>query len=342
MRPFPWFSRTWFSRARPWLLEIEKYPVTGVVDWLFVVANQRRTRSPYPPLPEAQSGPDGAREKTVRHESMKRNEIHAQNEKGVLKAPAFQYPGNKILEKIAASVGNSRGYLLKNIDVAQIIGKSESTTSFWLGAFEHPHIVALFSLLEHLPVNDRHRAIDSLCRELPLLDHPRLHHDLSTVRNLQDLLRQPQGLTFLVGGSEPQRALVFSALGHSFYRIDQSHRMPIGLDVNEPSSFVPIETMLYLRGGIQGLNARHVLPRIVRSICGTNHPLLLLNGVWSAVPELRSEISKEARRRHVIVSEQQLTGDLTADRIGGNAATLISVSTCRTNPAWISLKVGAT
>jgi hypothetical protein len=270
---------------------------------------------------------------------MNKKQAHAKTDDRILRPPAFPMAGNRILEKAAASIGASRGYLLHNIDVAQIVGRSKSTTSFWLGVYDHPHLVSLICLLEHLPQQDRYRLIDELCRELPLLDHPRLRHNPYTVGMLKNLLKQETGLSLLVGGSHAQRAFVLGALGHTFCRVDHIHRMPGGLDIYGPGNLVPVETMLYLRSPIGLRNPDRLISRLFSEVVHSTHPLLLLHGVWSLAPELQTEILMLAKRRHIVVCEQQVSFNATADSESKYPLHVLSVSTSRDSSSWISVEV---
>src|SRR3569833_2927080 len=134
-----------------------------------------------------------------------------QNACEIIEPPAFPTPGNNIFERVGTAVSASRGYQMQNIEFAQIIGRSDSTTSHWFGVFDHPHIVSLFCLLEHLQSADRHRVVDSLCRELPLFEHSRLKHNPVAAAKLKNLLTQSTGLTLVVSGTEEQRTFLVSA-----------------------------------------------------------------------------------------------------------------------------------
>jgi len=221
--------------------------------------------------------------------------------------PAFHIPGNRIFERIGAAVSEARGYLLGNQAFARLIGRSESTTSHWFGVFPQPHLVSFFCLLEQLPPLDRKRVIDELCRDLPLFDHPRLKHNPIATASLKNLLKQKTGLSLLVSGTDEQRTFVLTALGHTFCRLDEQHRTAAGIDVHDPEWFVPIETLLYLKGPANSAHVSGLVRGIWPEVINTKSPLVLLNGIWSAMPELRRDILSLARRKHVIVADQQIS-----------------------------------
>lgn len=254
----------------------------------------------------------------------------------IIHPPAFPTPGNSIFERIGTAVSASRGYTLENIDFARLIGRSESTTSHWFGVSSQPHVVSCFCLLEQLPAVDRHRVVDSLCRDLPLFDHPRLRHDPVTNATLKNLLVQNAGLTVIVGGSREQRTFLINALGHTFCRIDPRHRQATGLDLHEPNWFVPVETVLYLKGSADPQHASAPVRRVWKDIIASEKPLVLLNGIWSAWPELRDDILLLAARKHVIIADQRIAISR-ADFSAEHPFHTLSVSAARENSTWIAV-----
>lgn len=272
-------------------------------------------------------------------QAMKIKHSGSKDDSGFIQPPAYPIAGNKLFERIGAAVGASRGYSLSNIEFARLMGRSESTASHWFGVYPQPHLVSFFCLLEQLAPQDRHRVLDELCRDLPLLDHPRLRHNPVTVGVLKNLVAQDVGLTLITGGTAPQRTFILTALGHAFCRTDRLHRTPAGLDLHEPSWFVPVGTLLYAtnshRPG-QTLAAIRVLWPTIRS---SKEPLILLNGIWSAAPELQKDIVALAGRKHVIVADQDV---LSAAKLAPGAAQplhTLRVSTARENLSWLVVDV---
>ena len=276
----------------------------------------------------------------AKHQSMRKQKCHVSNlASEIIRPPAFPMAGNKLFERIGAAVGASRGYSLTNIELARLIGRSESTASSWFGVYSQPHLVSWLCLLEHLPPPDRHRVVDELCRDLPLLDHPRLRHNPVTVGALKDLLAQSAGLTFVSGGTDSQRTFLLTALGHTFCRVDRRHRTPAGLDLNEPSWFVPIETLMYGRNSHRPAQSVEAIRGVWPDLRTSRNPLILLNGVWSAAPELRQDIVQLGVKKHVIVTAQNppTTTELAPD--AGPAVHLLTVSVTRENPTWLVVDV---
>ena len=258
----------------------------------------------------------------------------------IVHPPAFPIPGNKIFEGCGAAVSATRGYALDNRDFARIMGRSKSTTSHWFGVFSQPHLVAFFCLLEQLPPPDRHRVIDGFCRQLPLFDHPRLRHNPVVATTIKTLLTQATGLSLLVNGTPEQRTFLINALGHTFCRIDLRHRTATGIDLYQPDWFVPVETMLYLKGLTDAAHLRGLVRRFWPEIMRTKAPLVLLNGIWSNVPELRGDILSLAARKHVVVADQQISVPRTALQ-SEHPLHALSVSAARQNADWIAVEISA-
>ncbi len=267
-----------------------------------------------------------------------RKRRYPQSTSELVRPPAFPIPGNNIFERLGTAVSASRGYPLENIQFARLIGRSESTTSHWFGVSSQPHLVSCFCLLEQLPPQDRHRVVDGLCRELPLFEHQRLRHSPAVVATIKNLLMQNAGLTVLVGGTDEQRTFLITALGHSFCRLDPRHRNVAGIDLHDPNWFVPIETMLYLKGAAGPNQVSGLVRRIWPEIIGTKEPVILLNGIWAAMPELRNDILALAARRHVILADQQISVSRVTKQVENPLHTL-SVSAVRENPTWIAVQI---
>jgi hypothetical protein len=273
----------------------------------------------------------------AKHESMKKRKSSLAGASVIVSPPAFPTPGNRIFDRIGTALSASRGYPLRNIDLARLIGQSESTTSHWFGIGPQPHVVSCFCLLEQLLPVERYRLVDALCRELPLIDHPRLRHNPAAVTSLRHLLAQNTGLTLIIGGTDEQRTFLLAALGQSFCRNDRLHRTAAGIDLHEPDWFSPVETMLYFRGPAEPPKVREAVRRTWPQVMNTDQPLILLNGIWSALPELRNDVLSLATRRHVIVAEQQIAVPRSTLEKEHPRHTLL-ISTPRENSNWIAVQ----
>jgi hypothetical protein len=197
----------------------------------------------------------------------------------------------------------------------------------------------LFCLLEQLVPQERHQVLDGLCRDLPLLDHPKLRHNPITVGSLKNLVVKEVGLTLITGGTAEQRTFLLTAFGHTFCRVDQRHRNPAGLDVHEPNWFVPISTLLYFRNPSRPAQTLEAIRALWPTIRFGQEPMIMLNGIWSGAPELHQDIVALAGRKHVVVADQEI---LLARELGRSATQplhRLKVSTARDNPSWLAIEV---
>ncbi len=219
------------------------------------------------------------------------------------------------------------------------MGRSESTTSFWLGVYPHRQLVAYFCLLEQLTPAERHRVVDESCRDLPLLDHPRLRHNPITVSALKNLLSQPSGLTLITGGTAHQRTFLLTAFGHSFRRADRLHRGPVGIDLHRPDWFVPVESLTYISTTKHPPDLVHTVGAVWSTIRSSVSPLVLLNDVWATAPRLHNEILAMAMRKHVVSADQDvLSGrDLALARV--QPIHVLTVPAAREAPSLLSVEM---
>jgi hypothetical protein len=218
--------------------------------------------------------------------------------------PDFPIPGNQLFERLAAAVCAARGHPLPNKYLTALVGHGDTTVNYWLRTGSQKALVSWFCLLEQLSTEQRHALVDSLCRDLPTLQHPRINHDPVSVSQLTRLLRQPRGLTLLSG--DEGRVFLLQALGHTFYRLDPTYRQPVGLGVHEPMWFVPLEKMSYLKDPLPMEELRARVRALWPQVRDVKAPLVLLDGIWSALPELHRPIICLSRQRHVIVADQQV------------------------------------
>jgi hypothetical protein len=164
-------------------------------------------------------------------------------------------------------------------------------------------VVAFLRCLERLSPAQRHSYVDAHCRVFPSLGHPFLAQAPTHTSKLGKLLHQERGITLLTGGTESTRAFLVTALGHSYRRAGGRLQAAAGIDLHPSAGLVPVESLIYLDGTadlhlIRRL-ALKVWPRILTSSAG----LLIFHGLWSSVPELRADIARCTRYKHVLLAE---------------------------------------
>jgi hypothetical protein len=205
-----------------------------------------------------------------------------------------------MFQKAVAALGAARGRLLSNQETAALLGRGKTTISYWLNDYENDHLQVFVCLLEQLSPADRTRLFTELCRELPLLDHPRIRHDPAVVSELSRLLRERSGLTLLTGGTDAQRTFLLTALGHTLSRSDFLDGNAGGIDVHVPHWFVPLEYIRYARpspGAVKSMAAE--LTELVRS----EKSYVLLNNICEWIPASANDLLKLSQTAHVILAD---------------------------------------
>jgi len=77
-----------------------------------------------------------------------------------------------------------------------------------------------------------------------------------------------------------------------------------GINLHLPIRFVSVESLVYNDEALVPNHARQLIERIWPRVLTSAAPKLFFNGVWSAVPEVRDDLLRCARFKHVIIAEQ--------------------------------------
>lgn len=246
----------------------------------------------------------------AKHDGMKKTRIRPvfASHSGLLPPPAYPKAANEVirlLKKAIDGVERPTGHKLELREFGQLIGVPRSTIHDWYHG-ELPKPMKYFlCVMERLPELHRLNVLRELCRDCPRLDHPRLAHDQQAVSALKSLIPQTNGLTFVVGPNEDLRTFVITAIGNSAVRF-LSVRDVTGLDVHRPVLFVPVPSVLYLRGPQDSSQTKGLIEELWPAIEGSSAKLVLLNRVWALAPGLRHRIQTLARRKHVVVADHLL------------------------------------
>lgn len=161
------------------------------------------------------------------------------------RATPFNKPSHMIFARLKPAIELALGYPVNHAMLGRMLGVRDSTAWRWCSSFDDEHVRAVFTLLERLPVRQRHSVVDSLCRSLPSFGHEKLAHDPLALSQLGVILMKEAGLTLLRGEPEHMREFVLSALGHEFPRRDSVHREVTGIDIQLHDRLVPVLGMQY-------------------------------------------------------------------------------------------------
>jgi hypothetical protein len=187
-------------------------------------------------------------------------------------------------------------------ELGYYVDRSASTVFDKFEKPRQPQVEALLRLLERLPEATRSRLLNQVCRCFPTLDHARIAHDPAQVSHLKSLLLQPNGFSMLQGGNDGARTFVLCALAHTCLMLEPVHAQVCGLDTHLPDWFVPVPGVNYAPNLLHPERLRAWISTQWPAIRSARGKLMLLNGVWSAAPELHDEIARLAQRCHVVVA----------------------------------------
>lgn len=194
--------------------------------------------------------------------------------------------------------------------LSMMMGVPMSTTHYWLETCSHPHVLGFMSLLEHLSPSQRQAFIEEHCRILPSLAHPRLVQHSATKSYLLRLLRKRAGITLIRGGTESSRQFLVTAFAAA-----DLQRNAIGIDLRRPDEYVPAEGMSYIDGSRGLEHVRLCISKIWPGVITTKAPLALFNLLWSSLPDLRADILRLTRNRHVVLADEELPGPADLKRV---------------------------
>jgi hypothetical protein len=170
------------------------------------------------------------------------------------------------------------------------------------------------------------------------LEHPLLAHAAAQTSRLWQLLDQQRGLTLVTGGTAYSRAFVVTALGHSYRRHGGRRRAAAGIDLHLCSSLVPVESLIYADGTADRHLIRQLALKVWPRILTSSADLLLLHGLWSEVPELRKDIIRCTRHKHVILAEKGLFALTDLEERVPTAVHVLTVSGGKGVPAAIRVR----
>jgi hypothetical protein len=220
-------------------------------------------------------------------------------------APSYPKTGPEVVRKLKKILDLTEclpGASLTQKQFAGLSGMPKSTANDWYHSELAPQIRYFLCALERLPEVSRTTLLREFCRECPRLEHPRLGQAPEVIALLKTVLAQPAGLTLIQGDSDALRTFLITAIGHSAGRVMPGKRIG-GVDLHRPDRFVPVHGVLYMGRGCDSTDRAAVALSISQQIEECSAQLLLLNGVWSALPEVQALILRLAGHRNVILAD---------------------------------------
>jgi hypothetical protein len=226
--------------------------------------------------------------------------------KALVEPPGYPKTANEVIRQLKKALDKAErppGLELMQKDFGLLIGAPRSTIHDWYHGNLRDSIKHFLCAMERLSEHQRAELLSKLCRDCPRLDHPRLMHDPAAVNSLRGLLAQPAGLTFVTGSDDAIRTFLVTALGNSAGQAMPNSSIS-GMDVHRPDSFVPVPGVVYFRNPNDSSNVAQLILELWRTIEKSPTDLILLNAVWTGVPELRDRIIGLATKHHVVVADQ--------------------------------------
>lgn len=226
--------------------------------------------------------------------------------KALVEPPGYPKTANEVIRQLKKALDKAErppGLELMQKDFGLLIGAPRSTIHDWYHGDLRASIKHFLCAMERLSELQRAELLSKLCRDCPRLDHPRLMHDPAAVDSLRGLLAKRAGLTFVTGSDDAIRTFLITALGNSAGQAVPSSSIS-GMDLHRPDSFVPVPGVVYFRNPNDSSNVAQLILELWRTIEKSPTDLILLNSVWTGVPELRDRIIALATKRHVIVADQ--------------------------------------
>ena len=226
--------------------------------------------------------------------------------KGLVEPPGYPKTANEVIRHLKKALDKTErppGLELMQKDFGLLIGAPRSTIHDWYHGNLTAPIMHFLCAMERLSEHQRAELLSKLCRECPRLDHPRLMHNPAAVILLRGLLAKRAGLTFVTGSDDAIRPFLITALGNSAGQAVPSSSIS-GMDVHRPDSFVPVPGVVYFRNPNEPSDVTRLILELWGTIEKSPTDVILLNAVWTGVPELRDRIIGLATKHHVIVADQ--------------------------------------
>ena len=247
----------------------------------------------------------------------------------------------RMLRRIQPWLQSQRSRVATFAEMEKWTGVPENTIRGWFAGQGNPAAEFVVALLERTPAKVRSEIIDEFCRDYPTLDHPRLSGDRAILSRLKTLIGQPRGFTFIQAQNEEVRTFLISALAHSFWTLVMPPRRVLGLDVHAADWFVPVPGVNYLNNILPPDELRRAARPVWPSVRNGETPLVIFNGLWSALPELQEKICAFAERCHVLVTdESRFDVERRAGRFPARM-TLIAVGPSEIQSKELSLEIRA-
>lgn len=253
-----------------------------------------------------------------------------------IKPSALPFTGRQLFGQLRHKLREVHRREMTFHELAWMMGTPVSTTHHWFEVKPPRPVLSFMSLLEYLSPTQRMEFIESHCRTLPTLEHSKLR--ISPVKRayLYQLRAKELGMTIISGSLDSSRTFLLTAVGHSLPLNCIKSGNLLGLDLHRPDAFVPIQSVCYIDGTQNVAAVRAAAAKIWPRILTSKSPAVLLNGVWSELPELRSDILRLTERKHVILADHMMPTRAEAKGICPEIH-FVTISQCKNDPERIRI-----
>jgi hypothetical protein len=218
------------------------------------------------------------------------------------RGPAFPRTGSEVIRGLKAALDRVecvQGGSLTQKRFAELIGMPASTINDWYNSRLVGQIKGFLCGLERLNEQERSNLLRQFCRDCFRLQDPRLGHDVKSLNTLTELVREPAGLTFITGPSDTARTFLITAMGNSA----GAEIRACGLDAHRPDKFVPVSGVLYFRRSCSPVELQAIVRGVWPLVANSDAQLLILNGIWNHVPEIRTKIAELAKSQNILIAD---------------------------------------
>jgi DNA-binding XRE family transcriptional regulator len=223
-----------------------------------------------------------------------------------LKPPAYPKLANEVIRELKRMLDEAErpvGQALTQKEFGRLVGVPRSTIHDWYHGNLVEPLMRLVCALERLSETQRTTLFRKLCRKCPRLQHAHIAHDPKAVNSLRGVLAKPAGLTFVIGATAKQRTFLITALGNSVTQL-MPEKVVSGIDVHTPVDFVPVAGVCYLRKVSNSPQCSNSILQLWEEIKSRPTDMVLLNGVWNMIPEVRRRAVELAKERNIIVADE--------------------------------------
>lgn len=248
--------------------------------------------------------------------------------------PENRFPAERIrqfLFELRNALALTEGGPQKLEDLEQLTGRSWATIGSWYQGGPMPQLEFVLSLLERLPQSVRHQLLDRTCRIHPSIVHPSIGHDPLAVLRLEEIIRQPNGLT-IVRGQKNLQAFVLAAIINSIPHVRRGKVSVCGIE----TQMVPWTTPRGVMNTQSRKDPNHWTRTITRIKSASAGSVVLLAGDWAGLNGLGAELGRLASRCNVIASEPAATL-LNSVRPRPDNIQRLTVARVNAQPEWLEI-----